>query len=146
LTPLRRRVDWRTAVNERLRQALNEHDLDAFVACFADDYRSDQPAHPDRAFTSAAKVRDNWSSVFAGIPDLGAELLTSAATGDGVELGEWRWHGTHTDGAPFEMAGVTVLGIVDERIAWGRLYMEPVEQDGAGIDAMVEETYRPPSP
>ena len=47
--------------------AINDHDLDAFVACFADDYRSEQPAHPSRSFRGADKVRENWVSVFAGI-------------------------------------------------------------------------------
>jgi hypothetical protein len=42
------------------------------------------------------------------------------------------------------MRGAIVLGIEDGHIAWGRLYMEPVEQDGADIDEMVRETYRPP--
>jgi hypothetical protein len=41
------------------------------------------------------------------------------------------------------MAGVTVIGVVGDRIAWGRLYMEPVEE-GEPIDEMVEQTYRPP--
>ena len=35
------------------------------------------------------------------------------------------------------MAGVMVCGVHDGRIAWARLYMEPVEQAGAGIDAAV---------
>jgi hypothetical protein len=38
-----------------------------------------------------------------------------------------------------------VLGIVDDAIAWGRLYMEPLEHDGADIDQVVQDTYRPPS-
>ena len=41
------------------------------------------------------------------------------------------------------MDGVIVLGIEDSLIAWGRLYMEPVEADGVGIDEMVRDTYRP---
>ena len=60
----------------RLLAALNAHDLDAFVGCFASDYRSEQPAHPGRAFEGRDKVRENWTSVFAGIPDFHAELLT----------------------------------------------------------------------
>ena len=126
--------------------AINDHDLDAFVAHFADDYRSEQPAHPGRAFRGADKVRENWTGVFAGIPDLRAELVASATTDDGVEVGEWDWHGTHLDGSAFAMRGVIVLGTEDGRIVWGRLYMEPVEQGGAGIDEMVRETYRPPDP
>ena len=131
-------------VLNRLLAAMNAHDLDAFVACFAPGYRSEQPAHPGRAFEGSDKVRENWASVFAGVPDLGAELLLSATTDEGVEIGEWRWQGTHTDGSPFAMRGVIVLGIEAEQIAWGRLYMEPVEDDGADIDRMVQETYRPP--
>ena len=79
----------------RLGTAMNNHDLDAFVALFADDYRSEQPAHPSRSFQGVDKVRENWTSVFAGIPDLRAELLTSATTREGVEVGEWDWHGNH---------------------------------------------------
>ncbi len=90
-------------------------------------------------------MRENWTSVFSGVPDFNAELLVSATTDDGVEIGEWRWRGTYTDGSPFAMRGVTVMGIEDEQIAWGRLYMEVVERDGADIDQMVQEAYRPPT-
>lgn len=45
------------AVSERLMQAMNAHDLDAEVACFRDDYRSEQPAHPARTFTGREQVR-----------------------------------------------------------------------------------------
>jgi hypothetical protein len=128
----------------RLNAAMNAHDLDAFVNLFAADYRSEQPAHPARAFRGADQVRENWASVFAGVPNLVAELLTSARVGDGVEIGEWSWHGTHNDGSDFAMRGVIVAGVEDERIGWARLYMEPVEQGGADIDEMVRETYRPP--
>ena len=131
-------------VTNRLLAAMNAHDLDAFVACFAPNYRSEQPAHPSRAFDGSDKVRENWTSVFAGVPDFNAELLLSATTDGGVEIGEWRWSGTHTDGSPFAMRGATVLGIVGEQIAWGRLYMEVVEEDGADINQMVREAYRPP--
>ena len=50
-------------------------DLDAFLACFQDDYESEQPAHPDRAFRGREQVRRNWSAVFDGVPDFRAELL-----------------------------------------------------------------------
>ena len=131
-------------VMNRMLAALNAHDLDAFVECFGSDYRSEQPAHPGRAFEGRDKVRENWTSVFAGIPDFQAELLTSETTEHDVEIGEWRWRGTHTDGTPFAMRGVTVMGIEDGRVAWGRLYMEPVDRGDVGIDQMVRETYRPP--
>jgi len=133
-----------TDVMTRLGAAMNSHDLDAFVALFSPDYQSEQPAHPARSFRGADKVRENWTSVFAGVPDLHAELLTTATTRDGVEVGEWDWRGTHADGSEFAMRGVILLGIEDDRVAWGRLYMEPVEREGGDIDTMVRDTYRPP--
>jgi ketosteroid isomerase-like protein len=130
-------------VMNRLLAAMNAHDLDAFVACFAPDYRSEQPAHPSRAFEGSDKVRENWTSVFSGVADFNAELLLSATTDDGVEIGEWHWRGTHSDGSLFAMRGVTVMGIEGEQIAWGRLYMEVVERSDTDIDQMVRDTYRP---
>jgi ketosteroid isomerase-like protein len=117
-------------------EAMNAHDIDAFVALFAPDYDSRQPAHPERAFTGRDQVRANWSSIFAGVPDFRAELVASAAAGD-TEWSEWRWSGTQTDGGRLEMAGVMVCGVQDGAIAWARLYVEPVEQGGADIDATV---------
>ena len=128
---------------DQLLTAMNAHDIDAFVTCFATDYRSEQPAHPSRAFRGSAQVRENWTSVFSGVPDFRADLLLAVTTDAGIEIGEWRWRGTYADGSPFAMDGVIVLGIEDSRIAWGRLYMEQVEADGAGIDEMVRDTYRP---
>ncbi len=130
-------------IMNRLRSAMNAHDLDAFVACFAPDYDSQQPAHPGRSFRGSDQVRTNWAGVFAGVPDFTADLVLSAVADEGVEVGEWHWHGTYTDGSPFAMHGVIVTGIQDDRIAWARLYMEPLEEGGANIDEMVQETYRP---
>ena len=42
--------DGAVAVLQRLLVALNAHDLDALVACFADDYVNETPAHPRRGF------------------------------------------------------------------------------------------------
>ena len=123
-------------VASRLRAAMNAHDIDAFVACFEEGYESEQPAHPDRAFTGNAQVRENWTAVFAGVPDFSAELVSAAAVGD-VEWSEWRWRGTHADGTRLEMAGVIVAGVREGRMSWARLYIEPVEQGGGGIGAAV---------
>ena len=122
----------------RVAAAMNAHDIDALVACFEEDYRSDQPAHPDRSFRGRDQVRENWSAVFAGVPDFAAELVRAAADGD-VEWSEWRWRGTHTDGTRLDMAGVIVAGVRDGRLSWARLYVEPVEQGGGGIAAAVRD-------
>ena len=123
-------------VVHRLHAATNAHDIDAFVDLFHEDYESEQPAHPDRAFTGSDQVRRNWSAIFDSTPDFRAELVSAGAEGE-TEWSEWIWQGTHEDGTALDMAGVIVFGVRDGRFAWARLYVEPVERDGAGIDAAV---------
>ena len=122
----------------RLQAAMNAHDVEAFVACFAEEYDSAQPAHPNRAFRGREQVRANWSAVFTGVPDFRAELVRVNAVGD-TAWSEWRWEGTQTDGGRLDMAGVIVLGVRDDLVAWARLYVEPVEPAGVGIDAAVRD-------
>jgi ketosteroid isomerase-like protein len=126
------------AVAAALAEAMNAHDIDAFVSLFAPDYDSRQPVHPDRAFVGRDQVRANWSAVFAGVPDFRAELVATAVEADTL-WSEWRWRGTHEDGSRLDMAGVMVCGIDGGRLAWARLYVEPVESGGEGIDAVVRE-------
>jgi ketosteroid isomerase-like protein len=122
------------ALIEKMNSALNQHDLESFLDCFDPSYQSEQPVHPDRRFTGKEQVQKNWSGVFDGIPDFRAELLRTASAGD-VVWAEWDWQGTHQGAAPFHMRGVTIMELRNERIIWGRLYMEPVEAGGPGIDA-----------
>jgi ketosteroid isomerase-like protein len=123
---------------ERLLAAMNAHDVDAFVDCFDADYVSEQPTHPDRAFTGAQQVRTNWTSIFAAIPDFKAELRGLCETSETV-WSEWIWTGTNQDGSPFDWRGVMILGVHSGRIRSARLYMEPTDIAGAGIDATVSE-------
>jgi ketosteroid isomerase-like protein len=111
------------AVVDRLTAAQNAHDLDALVACFQDDYRSEQPIYPARTFQS--------------VPDFHSDVVRSAVEGDTVFV-EIHWTGTKADGSRLEERGVLVLGIREERIAWGRLYAEEVEREGEDIDAVVD--------
>jgi ketosteroid isomerase-like protein len=124
-------------VAERLNVAMNAHDIDAFVGCFDEDYESEQPAHPDRAFRGRDQVRQNWSAIFGSVKDFASELVRADAASGGIEWSEWRWQGTHDDGSPLDMAGVIVCGVRAGRMIWARLYVEPVERGGAGIDAAV---------
>jgi len=93
----------------------------------------------------SSQVLENWSSVFAGVPDFNSELVASAVDGD-TEWGEWSWSGHHVDGSPFAMRGVTIFVVRDGLVTEGRLYMEPVEAGGGDIAAAVQELYRPPQP
>jgi ketosteroid isomerase-like protein len=125
-------------VAERINAAMNARDIDALVGCFAEDYDSAQPAHPDRAFRGREQVRANWSAIFASVPDFRSELVR-ADTAGGTEWSEWRWQGTQADGSRLDMAGVIVLGVRGDQVAWARLYVEPVEQGGGGIEAAVRQ-------
>ena len=124
------------AVSERLVQAMNAHDLDAQVACFRQDYRSEQPAHPARTFTGREQVRQNWSQLFESSPDFRAEILRLAVVSN-EEWTEWIWYGTKEDGTPLEERGVTIFGIHEGQIAWARLYLEETEREGADITETV---------
>jgi hypothetical protein len=100
--------------------------------------------HPSRGFGGSAQVLENWTSVFVGVPDFHAELV-AAAVQDDIAWTEMHWSGTHVDGTAFEMRGVTIVRVIDNAIAWARLYMEPVELAGTGIRNAVQELYHPPS-
>jgi uncharacterized protein (TIGR02246 family) len=122
------------AVVRRLAEAVNAHDLEAMVALFADDYVNVTPAHPRRGFGGSQQVRRNWSQLFAGVPDLRAEVLGAAVDGDRVWT-EWDIAGTRRDGGPFAMRGVVIFGVTGDRIASARFYLEPVEETSGDVDA-----------
>jgi ketosteroid isomerase-like protein len=116
---------------DRFADAQNRHDLDAFVGLFAEDYRSEQPLHPGRAFVGRDQVRENWSAIFNGVPDLRSDLVRRTASTDGDETtlwAEWHWYGTRRDGSALDMRGTTVMGVRDGLIAWGVLYMSDVQE------------------
>jgi len=129
------------AVITRLQQAITAHDLDAMSACFAADFRSEFPAHPDRAFRGREQMWRNWSQIFAGVSDLRSELVRSAANENTV-WAEWEWRGTRAGGLPYAMRGTTIQGIENGRIAWVRLYMEPIQVKGPGTEEALRESLR----
>ena len=128
-----------TAVIECLQRAINRHDLDALAACFEADFHSEFPAHPDRTFRGHEQMRKNWSQIFGAVPDIEAALLRCASEGD-TAWAEWEWTGTRADDTPFAMRGVTIQGVQQDRIAWVRLYMEPVQEGGGGADEGVRQS------
>jgi ketosteroid isomerase-like protein len=131
------------ATIRKLCDRMNAHDAAGMAALFAPDYRSEQPAHPNRGFGGHEQVATNWTGMFSGVPDLTAEVVSEVTMGTTC-WAEWRWHGHHTDGAPFEMRGTTIMGLThDGLIAEMRLYMEPVERDGAAIDETVRQLADP---
>ena len=121
------------AAVERLLLAMNAHNLDAMVACFADDYLNEWPAHPQRGFRGSEQVRRNWSQIFAGVPNLRARLPRMTVDGD-TAWTEWDISGTRNDGAAFLMRGVAIFGVAEGRLAWVRFYLEPVEEISGDVN------------
>ena len=123
-------------VLERLHKAMNQRDLEAFLACFDRNYTSEQPVHPSRGFGGRDQVEKNWAALFEGIPDFHAELRATATEGD-MLWSEWHWTGTRANEAPLDMRGVTLFEIQNGRIVSGRLYMDETEEAGGDIDETV---------
>jgi limonene-1,2-epoxide hydrolase len=126
-----------TEVMDRLLAAINAHDFDAAAGVMHQNYQSEQPTHPGRAFLGRDQMRANWHAMFAGIPDFHAEVLRSVCDGDTI-WSEWHWTGTRDDGQPFEMRGITLFEIAGDYVVAGRLYLENVEREMVDIDQAVE--------
>jgi ketosteroid isomerase-like protein len=112
-------------VLQRMSDAINAHDIDALMSCFTNDYRGEQPLHPEIALIGLVQVRENWTGLFDQVPDLRATLVASTIHGD-LAWAEWHWQGTRTSGSALNMLGVSVTGLCNGIISWARIYMEPI--------------------
>jgi SnoaL-like domain len=62
-------------VLQRMSDAINAHDVDAFLSCLTPDYQGEQPLHPEiaailqrRGYANGlAQVRENWNGLFSRI-------------------------------------------------------------------------------
>jgi ketosteroid isomerase-like protein len=130
------------ALVERLVRATNGHDLDAVVACFADDYRNETPAHPARGFDGHTQVRRNWEEIFAWVPDITTTVLRSAVDSETVWT-EWEMRGTRRDGSAHHMRGVIIFGVHHGLARWARFFLEPVDtRETNHGDAIREQVVR----
>lgn len=121
----------------RMFAAANRHDIEAMVECFANSYVNVTPNHPDRSFTGRGQVRKNWSTLFAGVPDIHTHVVGSAVAADGRTWVEWGAAGTRRDGVAVAMAGVLIASVEAGKIAAARFYLEPVEHKSGGVDDAV---------
>jgi len=122
-----------------MRAALDAHDLDRFVSFFHEDYVGERPRHPGAPSSNRDEVRSNWSEVIRDVPDLRIEIPAAIQDGNTI-WSEWRAYGTARSGAMLELRGVIIFGVRDGRVAWSRMYVEPVEQVGKplpGVAALV---------
>jgi ketosteroid isomerase-like protein len=125
-------------VVDRLVRATNDHDLDALVGCFAEDYRNDTPVHPARSFRGADQVGRNWEQIFAFVPDLQATVVGRATAGD-TAWTEWEMTGTRPDGTAHEMRGVIVFRVQDGLVSSARFFLEPVDAGAQTVDDAVRD-------
>lgn len=125
------------SVVERFVQAINGHDLEAIVGCFAPDYHDVEPVHPARQISGGrTEVRKRWGMVLDGLPDFRTEVERVAVEADAAWI-EHDWSGTRADGTRLHLRGVNIFGIRDGQFAWGHIYMETVEEDGIDIEERV---------
>lgn len=122
----------------KLKTAFNTRDIRLLMECFDERYSSEQPVHPDRTFKGGEQVKKNWASNFNEMPDFSAQLVRHTISNNSI-WAEWEWQGTRQDKSRLLMRGVTIMGVEGGKIKWGRLYVEPVEMNGKGIEAAVEE-------
>jgi ketosteroid isomerase-like protein len=135
-------MDGGAVLIERLTQAVNDHDIEMVVACFAEEYVNETPAHPARGFRGRAQVRRNWEQIFAFVPDIRATVLHCTADA-GMVWTEWEMSGTRRDGSTHLMRGV-VLFSVNGLIDRARFYLEPVDDGPATVDdAIRDQVTRP---
>jgi ketosteroid isomerase-like protein len=130
--------DGPLALLERLLPAVNDHNLEALVSCFVDDYVNENPVHPRRDFRGKEQVRRNWGQIFGGVPNVHARVLRSATEGDTLWT-EWEMWGTRQDGGAFEMRGVFIFSVEQGMARWARMFLEPVEHTSGEADAAVRQ-------
>jgi ketosteroid isomerase-like protein len=128
----------------RLEAATNAHDLDALVECFAPQYVNETPLHPSRGFSGREQVRDNWRTIFAGVPDVRAVVLRVASDGDLV-WSEWEVSGHRRDGGRHLMRGVILFTVEDGLATRARFYLEPVDHDDTDASRAVRAIVGPRS-
>jgi ketosteroid isomerase-like protein len=131
-------MDGPQAMVDRLVRATNDHDVDAVVACFADDYANETPVHPARGFRGRTQIRRNWEQIFAFVPDVRAVVTARATDGD-TAWTEWEMTGTRRDGSAHHLRGVIVFGVGDGVARWARFYLEPVDEGSGTVDAAVRD-------
>jgi ketosteroid isomerase-like protein len=131
-------MDEARGMVDRLVRATNDHDVDGVVACFAEGYENETPAHPARSFRGREQVRRNWEQIFAFVPDLVVEVAHRAIDGE-TAWTEWEMTGTRRDGTAHEMRGVVIFGVRGGLAQWARFYLEPVDAGAGTVDDAVRE-------
>jgi beta-alanine degradation protein BauB len=113
------RVGARLGVLERFAEAWNAHDLDALMACMAEDcaFRTSSGPGADGArHEGRAAVRAAYAAVFEAFPEAAWTGARHIVAGD-LGISRWRFRGRTRDGKPVETDGCDLLTFEGELIA-----------------------------
>jgi hypothetical protein len=125
-----------TEVIDRLVVAVKAHDLDVAAGLFHEDYRSEQPGAFGQGLCRASPDARQLGGHVRGDPRLPRRNLP-VGPGRRNDLDRMALVGHPQRRAEFEVRGVTLFEITDDQIVAGRLYLEDVERDVAGIEQAV---------
>ena len=106
------------ALLQDLLDAFNAHDVDAVMACFADDCVMDMPRGPAPGglrLVGKDQVREGVQSRFDGIPDIHYGDDRHFVCGDRA-ASEWTIRGTKRDGERIEVRGCDLFELADGKI------------------------------
>jgi ketosteroid isomerase-like protein len=122
----------------RVQQCWNTHDLDGLLSCFAADYESIHPCHPERNFKGQVAMRASWGAMFKYLPDFQAGLGRCAVMGS-TAWTEWCWQGTHVNGGVYEAAGVMIFEVADGLIVRAQVYSDVLPHDELDWDEVLTD-------
>lgn len=124
--------------------AYNNHDLDAFLACFADNVACQFPGQPPARGKDALRLA--YEGFFAAFPDIKAVVRNRIVAGEYVvdeeivtATHEGPFLGIPPTGRPIEMRAAIVY-----RVSAGQIHSMSVYSDAASLLAQLGLQFRPP--
>jgi ketosteroid isomerase-like protein len=110
--------------------AFNAHDLDAIMACFADDCSFDMPRGPEpwgARYEGKPAVREALASRFRGLPDVSYTDDRHWVRGD-LGVSEWLLTGTTAEGRRVKVRGCDHWEFRDGKVVRKDSYWKLVER------------------
>ena len=108
----------------RMEEAINRHDMDAFMALCTDDVVWETTTPPDgERFEGQAVVRAALEGFLRGSPEARFETEEAIALGDHASI-RWRYTWKNADGTSGHVRGVDLLLVRDGKIAETLAYVK----------------------
>lgn len=93
-------------------------------ACLKEGLEIRFPCHPQRPTVGYEQLANAWKGYFRDVQELRSTVAT--ALNGNEAWSEWHWWGKRDD-ADWDVRGVIVWTVEQDKIIAGRNYMEPVE-------------------